>query len=364
MVGVYSYDNLSTHQRRVVDILRKRMELRKIYETKFKRGIIVVGLLGSGKTHVLRTLKNMGLVAAVLSGREIYEDVSEDIELKREETIKKILEGIRSAAEESKYSFIALDNPDIPLDSNVTKEAALRFTWRLLEEAAHGRLPFMVVALDEFTYKRFEYEREDSMTEIMRYFDIVKLVWNSEDIEKAVRAWMGPLTNTSRGKELLKDVTVFTRTPASAIALFDKALTEDRPVLEILTEGLRYALDEYIKLLSQRGYKLSKAKSKKWTEVWRMIISDERYRDLIAGLIRREGVKARELSEALGTESDWPKIAAVKYRIIERPEPLVYRFTDEFLAAAAGYAAETPSVPSAILKSMAKLYGEIGIEKT
>jgi len=131
----------------------------------------------------------------------------------------------------------------------------------------------------------------------------------------------------------------------------------------IIEDGLKLAFDNHIKILSQSGYKLSKAKSKKWVDVWRNIIRDKVYRDLVIGLIERKGVSTRMLYKILGGSykvAHWPVTAATRYHIIEKPEPLTYRFTDEFLAASTEYAAGLTETALEILRNMAELYGKIG----
>ena len=363
-----SYDELSAPQKKVVDIVKENIELYKLTGMTLKHGVIVVGSWGAGKSQVLRTMRKMGLIAAILERGEIYKWVSRDVELKKEKTIEKILENITRIAEKAKWPFIALDNPDIPLGSSVTEEAAFRFTWRLLEEATFGRLPYLIVTLNEFTYRKFSDEKRISMAKIAQHFDIVKLTWSSEDIERAVKTRLLKEMNMNIGskeKELLKEVAEVARTPRSAIILFARGLTKKKSVLELVVDdGLRNAFEEYIRLLSQSGYKLSKAKSKRWVEVWKNIISDSKYRNLVIKLIKREGVSTRELYKTLGEGgkykvAHWPVTAATRYHIIEKFEPLLYRFTDEFLAAATDYAAGLVHTALEILRNMAELYGKI-----
>ncbi|HIQ10551.1 MAG TPA: hypothetical protein EYH26_01050 [Pyrodictium sp.] len=362
-----SYDELSASQKKVVDVVNENIELYKRTGATLKHGVIVVGSWGAGKSQVLRTMRRMGLIAAILERGEIYRWVSKDVELKKEKTIEKILENIRWMAERAKWPFIALDNPDIPLGSNVTEEAAFRFTWRLLEEATFGKLPYLIVTLNEFTYKKFSDEKRVSMAKIAQHFDIVRLVWSPEDIEKAVKTRLLKKMNIgSKEKELLKEVAKVARTPRSAIILFAKGLAKKKSILELIVDdGLRNAFEEYIRLLSQSGYKLSKAKSKRWVEVWKNIINNKKYRNLVIGLIKREGVSTRELYKTLGEGgkykvAHWPVTAATRYHIIEKFEPLLYRFTDEFLAAATEYAAGLVYTALEILRNMAELYGKIG----
>ncbi len=366
-----TYDMLSESQKKVVDVVKENVDLYISTGATLKHGVIVVGAWGAGKSQVLRTMKSMGLIGDILERGEIYRWVTRDVELRKEETIQRILETIVNLANRSGRPFVALDNPEIPLGSNVTEEAAFRFTWRLLEEATFGKLPYIVVTLNEFTYRKLSEERRRSMAKIAQHFDIVRLEWSSSDVEKAIKARL-PSTIVSRGgQELVKAVADVARTPRSAIFLFVKGLIRVKSIGDprdalfdlIIKDGLRPAFDNYIKILSQSGYKLSKAKSKRWVDVWRNIIEDSSFRDLVIGLIERKGVSTRKLYNVLGGSykvAHWPVTAATRYHIIEKPEPLTYRFTDEFLAASTEYAAGLTETAMEILRNMAELYGKIG----
>ncbi|HIC98100.1 MAG TPA: hypothetical protein EYP08_00095 [Pyrodictiaceae archaeon] len=361
------YKDLSKSQQRAYDVVEENKQLYDETKATLKHGVLIVGAWGAGKSQVLRVMRNEGLVEDILERGQIYSGIVEDIELKNEETIRKLLNNIINLARKAESPFIALDNPDIPLGSKVTENAAYRFTWRLLEEATFGRLPYLVVTLNEFTYKKFSDEKRVSMAKIAQHFDIVRLVWSPEDIEKAVKTRLLKKMNIgSKEKELLKEVAKVARTPRSAIILFAKGLAKKKSILELIVDdGLRNAFEEYIRLLSQSGYKLSKAKSKRWVEVWKNIINNKKYRNLVIGLIKREGVSTRELYKTLGEGgkykvAHWPVTAATRYHIIEKFEPLLYRFTDEFLAAATEYAAGLVYTALEILRNMAELYGKIG----
>jgi len=161
-------------------------------------------------------MRRMGLVKTILERGEIYRWITRD---KKEETIQRILETIVGLASKSGKHFIALDNPEIPLGSNVTEEAAFRFTWRLLEEATFGRLPYIIVTLNEFTYKKLSENKRRSMAKIAQHFDIVRLEWSSSDIERAIKARLSDSIISRDGEKLLKAADV-ARTPRSAIFLF------------------------------------------------------------------------------------------------------------------------------------------------
>ena len=367
-----TYQNLSKSQQKAYDVVDENRTLYQETESTLKHGVLIVGSWGSGKSQVLRVMKKNKLIGLILERGQIYREIGEDVELKDEETIRNILDNmikkvnniIKQAKnnDESPPPFIALDNPDIPLGSNVTEEAAYRFTWRLLEEATFGRLPYLVVTLNEFTYRKFEEERKHSLAKISQHFDIIFLEWNSDDLERAIRTRLPRIYLTISRRKLAREVAEVARAPRSAIFLFARALVKRKsPIDLIIEDGIKDAFDQYVRILSQSGYKLSKAKSKKWIDVWRNIIKHKR--DLVEGLIKREGVLTRELYDALGKDykvSHWPVTAATRYHIIEKPEPLSYRFTDEFLAASAEYAAGLGYTASGILKNMAELYGRIG----
>ena len=367
-----NYQDLSRAQKRAVDIVRDNKDLYERFGITLKHGLIIVGSWGSGKSQVLITMKKMGLVGSIQERGELYRWVTKDVELKRESTTKRLLENITELAKKSETPFVALDNPDIPLGSNVTEEAAYNFTLRLLEEATFGGLPYVVVALNEFTYKKLSEEKKRSMAKIAQHFDIIKLEWSTEDLERAIKTRL-PNNLFKNGGVLTKAVAEVARTPRSAIFLFVRSLRGVKPGSEarkilfefVIENGVKNAFNEYVKMLSQSGYKLSKAKSKRWIEVWRTVIERKDSRSLVIKLVERKGAESRELTNTLGLGggykvAHWPITAARKYHIIERPEPLVYRFTDEFLAASTEYAAGMGETAIEILENMAELYGKIG----
>lgn len=370
------YKDLSKSQQRAYDVVEENKQLYDETKATLKHGVLIVGAWGAGKSQVLRVMRNEGLVEDILERGQIYSGIVEDIELKNEETIRKLLNNIINQARKAESPFIALDNPDIPVGSNVTENAAYRFTWRLLEEATFGRLPYLVVTLNEFTFRKFIDERKHSIGKIAQHFDIIFLEWDAEDLAMAIRARLPPnYYQTRKQRELLEEAAKVARTPRSALFLFIQAVCDKRSPTDLIVDyGIKEAFNEYIRILSQSGYKLSKASSARWVKVWREIIENRKYRELVKGLIDRKGVATKKLYDVLSKDykvSHWPITAATRYHIIEKvttSDHPGYRFTDEFLAASADYAAglaPTPrslkgSTTSGILESMAELYGKIG----
>jgi len=366
------YEHLSTSQRKAVDVVRENLKLYERTGATLKHGVIIYAAWGSGKSQGILTMKKMQLIDDVLELGDPYKQVTKDIELKEEETLQKIANNIVKRASKLKKPFIALDNPDVPAGSRVTEKGAFNFIKWLLEEAVSGRmeLPYLVVTLNEFTYRRLA-EEQVRMAKIVQHFDVVKLEWSSQDLEKAVRARL-PSDVLRGGDETLKTITSIARTPRAAIYIYLKWLsrTEGRGVSRdallnfVINEGIKPALDTYIEILAQPGYKLSRVKSKKWIDVWRSIVSRDEHRKLVIRLIERAGVTSSELRKALSSPykvKHWPITAAMKYHIVERPEPATYRFTDEFLAASVEYSAGSSESAREVLRNMAELYGRTGI---
>jgi len=374
------YNNLSSAQRQAYDAVRENRELYNNYGFVKVQGVLIIGSWGSGKSQVLRTMKRDGLLSEILERGQIYEWITRDPNLESKKTRTAILRSIIEIAKKTGDPFIALDNPDIPTGSDVSENGAYEFTWYLLEQATFGILPFIVVTLNDFTFRKYEKEKPRSTAKLAQHFTIVRLEWSSEELARAIeeRITINETANGGlRGKtqhdlELIKSVAELTRTPRSGILLYLKALQKGFTNINtlqdlIIDEGIVPAFNTYIELLSRSGYKLARAPGKKWIEVWRSALTNKspKVRGVVRKLIDKErGALSKELNELLGKEykvAHWPRTAAENYHIIERPEPLKYRFTDEFMAAAVDYAAGQRWAGDEVLKNMAELYGRVHI---
>lgn len=353
-----SYNDLSGQQRKVVELVREDMELYKLTGTTLKHGVIIVGSWGSGKTQVLYVMRKMGLISTILDREEVYGRSIRGKTGSIEEIVEEIVEDIRSLANKIGHPFIALDNLDIP-SGNITGRQAFNITWKLIEEATLGKLPYLVVALNEFTYRRFSDEKKASMAKIAQHFNIVKLEWSPEEVERAVKTKLLEKKNIGGKEKLLKEIIEVARTPRSAITLLVKALTMEKSILDLVVSGLRGVFDEYTRVLSQSNYRLSRSKTRKWISIWRSIIGDKEYRELVVELMRREGVEVRKLYSILGGDyktMHWVLTVPTKYHVIEEHKPLSYRFTTEFLAIAIDYAVGMRDASLEMLRTMAEIY--------
>jgi len=358
--------DLSKAQRKALEsVKRDKNALDKLGFT-IKRGVIIVGAWGSGKSVLLQVMKKNGFVEVLEKSRDIYnKDIYNKIRTRR--NVKEITK--RLVDELKKYSFVALDNPDIPPDQSLDEKDTFEITWELLNEATYGNTPYLVIAINDFTFKKFE-EKKLALAKISQHFDIVKLEWDSNDLETALKRTLGKRTN-GYDANALSAIAQLTRTPRSAITLASTLIVQGNvtkvAVYNTIAAGAFNAFEKYVELLSQSGYKLSKSpKEPKWVETWRKILGagDIESRNIVRKLIDRSGIPVKELYSFLGKRykvKHWPVTAASKYHIIEKSRPGRYRFTDEFLAAAVGFAkssSEQEALP--ILRSMAELYGKIG----
>ncbi len=360
-------DDLSQSQLKVLKIVEENRRLIAEVGVTLKHGVIFVGPWGGGKSQTLRTLASVGLLKddAILERGQIYEWVTRDLKLERETTRSRLLQSIAERAEQIGDAFVALDNPDIPVGSMVSEEGAYSFTWYLLEQATFGKLPYLIVTLNEFTFKRFEDERPQSLAKLSQHFDIVRLKWSAEELARAVERRLSA-EGIRVDPTLAKLVARFARTPRSAIYLYIKAMAQGKRgpdvLWDLIAEGLAQAYNKYVEMLSQPGYKLSKASSRRWVDAWRMFLEDPETRELVKKLVDKNGVSSRELNRVLGRGykvEHWPITAAMRCHIIERPSPMVYRFTDEFMAAAVEYAVGAAPTAEEVLRNMAELYGRL-----
>jgi len=387
-----SFKDLSPQQRKVIDIVEKNRQFYEHFGVTIKHGVIIVGSWGSGKSQTLRTAIREGILpekCAFERGR-IYSWVSKDIDIRKTETKRRILESLVKLAKSSEFPILALDNPDVPTGSYVSVRGALNFTRWILEEATFGKTPYLVITLNDFTYKVLESE-PTIIAKIAQHFDVIHLIWNSEELKKALKARLQILgARTNIPDEVLTTVSEITTVPRSAIFLTVKllvgtrrtAINKEQLIRLLSIEGLRPAFEEYIRLLSRPGYRLTKAHGRdkpipRWIEIWNGILNvDDNYLVADEGILFPSKEKITliyKLIKGKAAARDFTRLAKLggykvphwltnpplKYCILVREVPGYFKFTDEFLSAATDRAAGLESTAKDVLRNMAELYGKI-----